>query len=113
MASFNDFVQQELPKRPFTEIDGSEGQVLVRRGPGPRQVAFETIPVGSGTTLQKWVTTMTAGVLTYDLPALPSGEIMVYINGVQVSSSISGVVMTITSYTAGMIDSDDELVVYY
>lgn len=30
MSAFNNFIQLELPKRPFTEDDGLEGQVLVR-----------------------------------------------------------------------------------
>lgn len=30
MATFADFVQTELPKRPFTDADGEEGQILVR-----------------------------------------------------------------------------------
>lgn len=30
MASFNDFIQLELPKRPFTSNDGVDGQILVR-----------------------------------------------------------------------------------
>ena len=29
-SSFNNFIQRELPKRPFTDSDGSEGQILVR-----------------------------------------------------------------------------------
>lgn len=28
--AFNDFVQIELPKRPFVEVDGAPGQILVR-----------------------------------------------------------------------------------
>jgi hypothetical protein len=30
MAGFNDFIQTELPLRPFTRTDGTAGQVLVR-----------------------------------------------------------------------------------
>ena len=32
MATFEEFVQTELPKRPFTEVDGTSGQVLCRSG---------------------------------------------------------------------------------
>ena len=37
MSAFEDFVQLELPKRPYTETDTAQESVLVRRGPGPRQ----------------------------------------------------------------------------
>ena len=32
MPSFEEFVQTELPKRPFTDADGTSGQVLCRSG---------------------------------------------------------------------------------
>lgn len=32
MATFQDFVQEELPKRVFTPADGTAGQVPVRSG---------------------------------------------------------------------------------
>ena len=37
MSAFENFVQVELPKRPFTEGDTAQESVLVRRGAGPRQ----------------------------------------------------------------------------
>lgn len=37
MSAFEDFVQTELPKRPFTEADTAAETLLVRRGVGPRQ----------------------------------------------------------------------------
>lgn len=37
MSAFEDFVQLELPKRPFTEADPAPESILIRRGPGPRQ----------------------------------------------------------------------------
>lgn len=37
MSAFENFVQVELPKRPYTEADTTGEDVLVRRGPGPRQ----------------------------------------------------------------------------
>lgn len=36
---FQDFIQLELPKRPFLESDVPEETVLVRRGVAPRQMA--------------------------------------------------------------------------
>jgi len=43
--TFNDFVQIELPKRPFTETDGAPGQVLVRsnRPERPRELVWTTL----------------------------------------------------------------------
>lgn len=40
MADFNTFVQTELPLRPVALDDGLPGQLLFRRGPGPRQVGW-------------------------------------------------------------------------
>lgn len=37
MSAFEDFIQIELPKRPYTNTDTAQESVLVRRGPGPRQ----------------------------------------------------------------------------
>jgi hypothetical protein len=37
MSAFENFVQVELPKRPYTETNTNQEDVLVRRGPGPRQ----------------------------------------------------------------------------
>lgn len=44
--TFNDFIQDELPKRPFTEADGSAGQVLVRssRPERPRELEWADLP---------------------------------------------------------------------
>ena len=45
-TTFNDFIQDELPKRPFTEADGSSGQVLVRssRPERPRELEWADMP---------------------------------------------------------------------
>jgi hypothetical protein len=57
MSAFEDFVQTELPKRPYTDADTTLESLLVRRGVGPRQhqeLAFTTdgqIPVYSGGSL--------------------------------------------------------------
>jgi len=37
MSAFENFVQVELPKRPYTQADTADEDILVRRGPGPRQ----------------------------------------------------------------------------
>lgn len=38
MSAFTDFVQLELPKRPYMDTDSSTETVLIRRGAGPRQL---------------------------------------------------------------------------
>lgn len=51
MANFNDFVQIELPKRPFVEVDGQAGQILVRsNNPGkPRELVWTDAQFGDAT----------------------------------------------------------------
>ena len=39
-SAFEQFVQQELPLRPFTPNDGNQESVAIRRGQGPRQMQF-------------------------------------------------------------------------
>lgn len=47
MASpFESFVQLELGKRPFTAADGEEETILIRRGPGPRQLVLLDLAEG-------------------------------------------------------------------
>ena len=68
----------------------------------------------SATFLLRLETAMQAGVLTYVLPSMPpENALQVFINGVQVSAAVDGVNLTITGYSAGEIESDDELKVYY
>jgi hypothetical protein len=68
----------------------------------------------SATFLLRLETAMQAGVLTYVLPSLPpENALQVFINGVQVSAVVDGVNLTITGYSAGEIENDDELKVYY
>lgn len=38
MSAFENFIQLELPKRPFLNADAPQESILVRRGPGPRQL---------------------------------------------------------------------------
>jgi hypothetical protein len=40
MSSFEDFIQTELPRRPWTPNDPNQETIAVRRGPGPRQLHF-------------------------------------------------------------------------
>lgn len=37
MSAFEDFVQTELPKRPYTDTDPAVESIMIRRGLGPRQ----------------------------------------------------------------------------
>lgn len=39
MSAFEDFVQVELPKRPYLETDAPVESVMIRRGLGPRQLS--------------------------------------------------------------------------
>jgi hypothetical protein len=45
-AEFENFVQQELPRRPYVTTNPSQETVPVRRGPGPRQLEFIDIQEG-------------------------------------------------------------------
>lgn len=49
MSAFETFIQVELPKRPYTEADSSQENILVRRGPGARQ--HVGVPLGVGQVL--------------------------------------------------------------
>lgn len=51
MATFEEFVQTELPLRPFTFTDPPQETILVRRGPGPRQM--EAVSINEGEFLTK------------------------------------------------------------
>lgn len=65
MSAFEDFVQLELPKRPFLETNPSEETVMVRRGLGPRQLTAV---------------------------ALNEGEVLAKVGGVIVGTTISALV---------------------
>jgi hypothetical protein len=45
-AEFENFVQQELPRRPYVTTNPSQETIPVRRGPGPRQLEFVDIAEG-------------------------------------------------------------------
>lgn len=53
-TTFADFVQIELPKRPFAEVDGAPGQVLARsnRPERPRELVWVDQPAGGSVVLQ-------------------------------------------------------------
>jgi hypothetical protein len=51
MSAFEDFVQQELPKRGYLNTDVSQETIIVRRGAGPRQ--FDAITLTDGQVLAK------------------------------------------------------------
>jgi len=46
VSSFENFIQVELPKRPYTDTDVPQETLLVRRGPGPRQLQAASIAEG-------------------------------------------------------------------
>lgn len=50
MTGFTDFVQTELPKRPFTNTDGAPGQMLVRSSntAAARELVWVDVPSGGG-----------------------------------------------------------------
>lgn len=64
MSAFEDFIQVELPRRPWVVTDPAQETVPVRRGAGPRQLEF--IPLNDGQVIGKL-----AGVVQgVDLPGL-------------------------------------------
>lgn len=64
MSSFETFIQLELPKRPYLETDVGQESVIVRRGPGPRQLGAVT---------------------------MSEGQVLALVNGVLTGSSVSAV----------------------
>ncbi len=57
MSAFEDFVQQELPKRGYLNSDVPQETIIVRRGQGPRQ--FDAVQLQEGQVLA-----LVNGVLT-------------------------------------------------
>ena len=43
MSAFEDFVQVELPRRPWVDSDPAQESIPVRRGAGPRQLDFVSL----------------------------------------------------------------------
>lgn len=62
MSAFEDFVQLELPKRPYLNTDPATETIMVRRGAGPRQLQ----PV-----------------------ALTEGQVLAFVNGALVGTLVS------------------------
>jgi hypothetical protein len=57
MSAFEDFIQRELPKRGYLDVDVPQESIIVRRGPGARQ--FDGVTMTEGQVLA-----MVNGVLT-------------------------------------------------
>lgn len=51
MSAFEDFVQLELPKRPYLDANPATETVMVRRGAGPRQL--QPVEIAEGEVLAK------------------------------------------------------------
>lgn len=79
MSAFEDFVQVEIPKRPYLNADPSTETVMVRRGAGPRQLSAVTLSEGQvlgmvngqlvGTDVSVLGNTVRKAVLTVSSPA--------------------------------------------
>lgn len=63
---FQDFIQLELPKRPFIETDSVEETIFIRRGVAPREMA--ALSLNDGEVLGK-----VAGVLQGVVPTTAEG----------------------------------------
>ncbi len=51
MSAFEDFVQTELPQRPYLPSDAAQETLMVRRGAGPRQL--DAVSLAEGQVLAK------------------------------------------------------------
>lgn len=76
MSAFEDFVQLELPKRPYLNTDPAQETVIIRRGAGPRQLnavaltdgqvlgkvggVLTGVSIGAGATFKKYTETFAA-----------------------------------------------------
>jgi hypothetical protein len=83
MSAFEDFVQLELPKRPYLETDVSTETVIVRRGLGPRQLSSVSmtdgqvlgkvggvltgVSIGAGATFKKYSETIAVASSTWTI----------------------------------------------
>jgi hypothetical protein len=66
MSAFENFIQLELPLRPYVATDPSQESIAIRRGAGPRQLTF--VELSDGQVLGK-VAGVTQGVSINDLGA--------------------------------------------
>ena len=76
---------------------------------GPRGAA--TLAIAAS--LSRIQIPMLAGVVDYILPALPGGSVLAFMNGIEVSVSVTGVNTHLEDVTPGEIDDLDILTVYY
>jgi hypothetical protein len=69
MSAFEDFIQVELPRRPWVATDPAQETIPVRRGAGPRQLDF--VPLTDGQVLGR-ISGVVQGIT---IPGLGSGMI--------------------------------------
>lgn len=95
MSAFEDFVQLELPKRPYLNVDVAQETVLIRRGAGPRQLdavaltdgqvlgkvagVIQGVAVGEGATFKKYIETFTASTLWEVEHSLATTDVLVQV----------------------------------
>ena len=95
--AFNDFVQIELPKRPFTEVDGLPGQTLVRSSNvlAPRELVWVDTDVS--------VATYTAGIALSGQRAvvLNSSKQLIYATNSDVTHAVKILGITLGAALAG------------
>lgn len=114
--AFNDFVQTELPLRPFAAEDGPQGSIPVREGPGPRQVVFKTLAqLGIGGALPVPVEIiMEEGVATYTMPyPAIAGVYLAMLNGLLTKVQVvNGNQVTVTEFPASEYEAGEVLTFY-
>jgi hypothetical protein len=100
--TFADFVQIELPKRPFAETDGAPGQVLVRssRPERPRELVWANMPevdlglqLEAGEDLEAGTPVMVVGNKLYAADQMTNPHIL----GIIVTSVSTGFLATIST----------------
>jgi hypothetical protein len=83
MSAFENFVQLELPKRPYLDTDSAQETIMVRRGAGPRQLVgvsltdgqvlgqvggvVQGVSIGDGATFRKYVEEVTVAATTWTI----------------------------------------------
>lgn len=123
MAGFNDFVQIELPKRPYTEGDGNPGDIPVRSADvnkirelvfiSPQKLAASLGITGGVAKRHDFV--LTQGISDYELPYPAVASVyQMFLNGLLSSATlVSGNKVRVTEFPADKIEGDDEMVVFY
>lgn len=83
---FESFIQLELPKRPYLETDSPEESIIIRRGPGPRQLSG--LPLAEGQTI---------AIIEGKLTAVPyKGLDEPLVDGIKHSQEVAALTWTIT-----------------